>query len=163
MRQGAPGDPASPVNNADDGNKIVVGHVAVNHDIRRNEADADKAAKLGARRAAFGDVAKRQIERVKVRLVAVGDKLARLRGKIADNLGGIGVRRVGDDDARPLFPERGTARGVTGPVFLERDEPRRVRTPPSPRQPKASPTPYRRARLSPFVVREFRNAVPSIN
>ena len=77
--------PASPVNNADDGNKIVVGHVAVNHDIRRNKANADEAAKLGAPRAAFGERRQAQIERVKVRAVAVGNKLARLRGKIAEN------------------------------------------------------------------------------
>ena len=40
--------------------------------------------------------------------IAVGDKLACLRGKIADNRGGIGVRRFGDDEARHYF--RGAAK-----------------------------------------------------
>jgi len=119
LRQRTAGDPASPVKNADDGNKIVVGHVAVNHNIRGNEANSNESAKLGAGRAAFGERRQAQIERVKVRLIAVGDKLACLRGKIADNRGGIGVRRFGDD--APLFPG-GKTRGVARPVFLKGDE-----------------------------------------
>ena len=66
--------------NADDRNKIVVGHVALNDNIRRNEANANEPAKLGAQRAAFWEHRQAPIERVKICLVAVGDKLACLRG-----------------------------------------------------------------------------------
>ena len=43
------------------------------------------------------------IKGVKIAFVAVGDNLARLRGKIADNFRGIGVRRIGDENARHSF------------------------------------------------------------
>ena len=62
MRQRTAGDPAPPVNNADDGNKIVAGYVAVNHNIRRNEANSNEPTKLGAERAAFGERRQTQIK-----------------------------------------------------------------------------------------------------
>ncbi len=100
LRQRTAGDPASPVKNADDGNKIVVGNVAINHNIRRDEANSNEPAKLGAERAAFWERRHRARQSPPHR---VGNKLACPRGKIANNLGGISVRRFGDDDARHYF------------------------------------------------------------
>ena len=87
------GDPATSVNNSDDQHEIVVRNMAVNQNVGRDEPDADKAAKFGTWGAAFGERLQAPIECVKVRVVAVGDERAGLRGKIANDESGIRVGR----------------------------------------------------------------------
>ena len=79
------------MNDANDGDDILVGDMAIDHHIGQRDCDSDMPPKGGARGAAIGMNGQTLVKSFKRCSIFGGDVVSRLARKIVDNRSGVGL------------------------------------------------------------------------